>query len=146
MSKSTNLSKHFANYVTNMVWFKTVAGSIDERLAVLDELNSLDIPVYYKPRYSTDNIGSFTKIQTVSNTGEGKYQIRTMSGKGDFRIGAKLDTRSFSVPALTQAIREFNALFEFKGSVYKLNGKALEWEKRYLNYKPETRPVAKTVA
>ena len=146
MSKSTNLSKHFANYVTNMVWFKMVAGSIDERLAVLDELNSLDVPVYYKPRYSTDNIGSFTKIQTVSNTGEDKYQIRTMSGKGDFRIGAKLDTRSFSVPALTQAIREFNSLFEFKGSVYKLNGKALEWEKRYLNYNPETRPVAKTVA
>ena len=52
MSKSTNLSKHFANYVTNMVWFKTVAGSIDERLSVLDELNSLDVPVYYKPRYS----------------------------------------------------------------------------------------------
>lgn len=146
MSKSTNLSKHFANYVTNMVWFKTVAGSIDERLSVLDELNSLDVPVYYKPRYSTDNIGSFTKIQTVSNTGDGKYQIRTMSGKGDFQIGAKLDTRSFAVPALTQAIREFNSLFEFKGSVYKLNGKALEWEKRYLNYKPETRPVAKTVA
>lgn len=73
MSKSTNLSKHFANYVTNMVWFKTVGGSIDERLAVLDELNSLDVPIYYKPRYSTDNIGSFTKIQTVGNKGGSKY-------------------------------------------------------------------------
>ena len=146
MSKSTNLSKHFANYVTNMVWFKTVAGSIDERLAVLDELNSLDVPIYYKPRYSTDNIGSFTKIQTVGNKGGSKYQISTMSGKGDFQIGAKLDTRSFSVPALTEAIREFNKLFEFDGSVYKIKGKAMAWEKRYLNYKPATRPVVKTVA
>ena len=146
MSKSTNLSKHFANYITNMVWFKTVAGSIDERLGVLDELNSLDVPVYYKPRYSTDNIGSFTKIQTVSNTGNGKYQISTMSGNGDFQIGAKLDTRSFSVPALTEAIREFNKLYEFDGSTYNIKGKAKQWERRYLNYEPGTKPTAKTVA
>lgn len=69
-----------------------------------------------------------------------------MSGKGDFQIGAKLDTRSFSVPALTEAIREFNKLFEFDGSVYKIKGKAMAWEKRYLNYEPVTRPVVKTVA
>lgn len=141
ISTKTTLAKHFANYLTNMVWFKGPAG-LEVRTGVLDELNELDVPVYYKPRYSTEEISPFVKIQTADVDKEGKYQLRTMYGTSAFKIGAKLDTRSFQIESLTEVIRNFNALFYYDttNDVYRLNREGKKQEARYLNLGSAVKP------
>lgn len=140
------LAKYMSSYLTNIVWFKSpgMPPRITFHQSLLDEIDAACrnsrrplTHIRYKPQYSKDNVGPFIKIQTRG----GKYSLGlTPSGeKANFKIHAKIDTRSFAIPKLNAKIKEFLQYFYFDDNeqVYKLNdkGKSL-YENRYLQANP----------
>lgn len=140
------LAKQLASYLTNIVWFKSpgVPPQINFNQNALNAIqiacNNSKKPltdIFYKPQYSKDEVGPFVKIQTRGKYSLGKSPI---GSNANFRIGRKLDTRSFSVDSLAAEIHKFVNQFYFDKNVknYKLKSSAQKnYERRYLRNQPK---------
>lgn len=137
-----SIAKYLNSYLTNIVWFKSPGipprvtfnqNAIDAiEIACNNSPNKLN-KIFYKPQYSKDEVGPFVKVQTRGKFSLGKSPI---GEDAKFKIGAKLDTRSFSIESLADAIHGFTKTFYFNKAdkTYKLTSWAQDnYEKRYLN-------------
>lgn len=139
------LAKQLASYLTNIVWFRS-PGIPPQITFNQNALNTIQnacasskkklTSIFYKPQYSQDSVGPFIKIQTQNKYSLGKSPI----GKdASFKIGKKLDTRSFAVDSLATEIHQFVSQFYWDSSNknYKLTSQAQRInEDRYLRYRP----------
>lgn len=127
------LAKHLSSYLTNIVWFKSPANPNpiynSSTLEIIDKacekvgLTS----IRFKPQFSSENIGPFIKVVTKN-----KWELDT---NANFKIHAKIDTRTFSVKNLSLEIKKFveNFTFDELAKVYKQDQQIKDTdEKKYL--------------
>lgn len=140
-SNDKTISKRLSSYLTNMVWWRSPGHppKITEQKGVLQKIQSVcetsSRPVkdiFYHPQYSKDEVGPFVKVQ-VNSTNKYSLGETPSKTKANFRINAKIDTRSFSIEEMSRYINEFNKYQSNNGTVYKLTDEGrIQFESRYL--------------
>lgn len=141
------LAKRLSSYITTMVWWKS-PGNPSKIIFKQDVLNQIETicknssnpieDVFYKVLYSKNEVGPFVKAVTSQTD---KYSLgKTPLGKSaQFRINAKIDTRSFSIPSMSGYIKKFNDVIYNNGIVYKLTQEGFDkYENRYINIQKKT--------
>lgn len=144
ITKGYNNRQLLVKYVTNMVYLRgfspLVPGSnqvplvydsnqIATLLSQLDEAVGEDFMVFYKPKYSDQNVGPFTKVRTTD-----KYSIKTPSGiDSEFQINAKITTSVFQSEDLYESIHKFvnNLFFDIREQVWKIKSDSITYKEQY---------------
>lgn len=145
-SSPKSLTKNLGSYLTSIVWKRPIGSKTfvkdDASLDIIESVcKSAGITdIFYKPRYSKNEIGPFIKIQTKT-----KFQLGNIgsSDAAKFRINARIDTRNFRLKGLSEQIKYFNTLFYFDETdkVYKFNSKGLATQNRYYDVPIKRTPL-----
>lgn len=118
ITKGHNNRQLLAKYVTSIVYRRGFSDNqtYSDKLSDLDEALGEDFMVFFKPKYSEQNVGPFAKVRTTD-----KYSIKTPSGvDSQFQINAKVTTSVFQSEDLYQYIHEFLKDIYFDGRVWKI--------------------------
>ena len=150
ITKGHNNRQLLSKYVTSIVYLRGFRkkeeeallhsdNQIQKLLSDLDEALGEDFMVFFKPKYSEQNVGPFAKVRTTD-----KYSIKTPSGiNSQFQINAKVTTSVFQSEDLHKYIHEFLKDIYFDGRVWKIKDPSTTYTEqgKYLEVDTPKEPI-----